>query len=97
MNIFEVGTVVLKEQIDGECWEFRISKIFHLSSEEYAKNIAYNDTLGNWEPDKELPENSVVTITATNNKGSLVKLKWTPGCKGVFPHIREKGWSKGLV
>lgn len=96
MKTFEIGKEVLRERIEGEVWKFVIVDVFHLSSNEYARNEAYNDTLGNYEPEKELPTESVATIKATSPSGDSVELKWCPGIKGVYPHIRKKGWTKGL-
>ncbi len=96
MNVFEPGKEVLTEKIDGELWTFSISKVFHLSPEEYAQNEAFNDTLGDYEPEKELPTSSVVTIEAKNKTGDIVVLHWSSSKPGVYPHISKKGWSKGL-
>ena len=96
MKVFEVGEVVLKEKIAGENWVFSISHVFHLSKEEYEKNETYNDTLGNYEPDKELPTNSVATIKATSQSGQSVELKWYSDFNKVCPHLSQKGWSKGV-
>jgi hypothetical protein len=96
MKTFKVGEIVLREKIEGETWVFAVTDVFHLSEEEYAKNEEYNDTLGNYEPEKELPTNSVATITATGSNGDSVELKWFSGFKGIYPHLSKKGWTKGL-
>ena len=96
MNTFEIGKIITKRNIEGNLWVFSVGDVFHLSREEYVKNEAFNDTLGDYEPDKELPTNSVATIIASNSDGDEVELKWCPGIKGVYPHIRKKGWSKML-
>ncbi len=96
MNIFQTGNVVLEERIDGERWVFKVSKVFYLSDEEYSRNEAYNDTLGNYEPAKELPTNSFATITASNNSGGYIEFHWSSGIGKIYPHVSKKGWSKGL-
>jgi len=96
MKVFKVGEIVLKEKIDGEKWIFSITEVFHLSKEEYTANEAYNDTLGNYEPEKEKPTNSSVIITATNQSEDFVELRWSSGINKIFPHLSKKGWSKGL-
>jgi hypothetical protein len=96
MEIFEVGKVVLKIRIENEDWIFEISEVFHLSEEEYAKNDAYNDTLGNYDPKNEKPTESVATIRANSSSGEIVILRWSYSAKGVYPHIRQKAWSKSL-
>jgi len=96
MNIFEIGNVVLEERINGELWVFKISDVFHLSDKEYARNEAHNDTLGNYEPEKELPTSSVATITATNHSGCSIEMTWSTSFNKVYPHISKEGWSKGL-
>lgn len=96
MYIFEVKKIILNEKIDDDVWVFVVSDIFHLSHEQYAKNEAYNDSLGDYEPEKELPTNSVATIKATSSSGDSVELYWSSGAGGIYPHISKKGWSKGL-
>jgi hypothetical protein len=96
MKEFRVGETVLKEKIDNEIWVFTISDVFHLSQEEYKSNVAYNDTLGNYEPDKELPTNSTAIITGASQSGKLVELRWSSGFNKVYPHLSLKGWSKGI-
>jgi len=96
MNVFEIGKEILKEKINGELWIFAVDDIFHLSQEEYAENEAFNDTLGDYEPDKERPTSSVVTIVATSKAGDIVELKWSYPSMGVYPHVRQKGRSKGV-
>lgn len=96
MEIFEVGKIILEQKINDDLWVFSISKVFQLTEEEYANNGAFNDTLGNYDPENELPTSSVVTIIALNNSGGSIKLFWSCGIKGVYPYIRKKGWSKGL-
>ena len=96
MKKFKVGEIVLKEKIEAETWVFAISDVFHLSEEEYKTNETYNDTLGNYEPEKELPTNSVATITATSQSGKSVDLTWSSGINKVYPHLSQKGWSKGI-
>lgn len=83
-------------RIENEKWIFEISDVFHLTEQEYRANEAYNDKLGDYEPENERPVNSVATILATGASGELVTLKWSAGKKGVYPHISRKGWSKGL-
>ena len=96
MEIFEVGKVVLKTRIENDYWVFEISDVFQLSSEEYAMNDAYNDTLGNYDPENEKPTESVATIRATNTNGETVVLRWCYSTKGIYPHTRQKGWARGL-
>ena len=96
MKIYKVGEEILKQKIDGELWLFVVSDVFQLTQGEYDKNEAYNDALGNYEPEKELPTNSVVTISATNKLGESVELKWSYPAVGVYPHVSRKGWSKAL-
>ena len=96
MKVFKAGEVILKEKILGKTWVFSVGHVFHLSKEEYERHEAYNDTLGNYEPEKELPINSVATITATCQNGEIVELKWSSDFNKIYPHISQKGWSKGL-
>ena len=96
MKTFEVGKVILEEKIAGENWTFYITNVFHLPKEEYTKNQEHNNTLGNYEPEKELPKNSVVTITATNQNRGSIELKWSSELNKVLPQIRKRGWTKSL-
>ena len=96
METFEQGKLILEEKINGVLWEFRVSEIFHLSDEEYARNEAYNDTLGNYEPEKELPTDPSVRITASAKFGECVHLTWLPREKTLSPHVSKAGWSKSL-
>ena len=64
--------------------------MFHLSEEEYARNEEYNDTLGNYEPEKELPTNSKATIIATSSSGEIVEFMWISGFKKIYPHVSKR-------
>ena len=96
MEQFQLGKTVLKTQLSNETWEFKVSDIFHLTDSEYASNEAFNDTLGDYEPDKELPTSPNVEITAKSKSGEVVKFIWFPCDKTLTPHISKSGWSKGL-
>lgn len=96
MKYFEVGETIQKTQISNETWEFKVSDIFHLTNSEYATNEAFNYTLGDYEPEKELPTYPYVEITAKSKTGETVKLIWLPYDKILSPHISKDGWSKGL-
>lgn len=96
MSFFEVGKVVLKLHIENQKWEFKIVDVFNLSEEEFRQNDAFNDTLGNYEPEKELPISSLATINAISSSGEIVELKWSSCSHRVFPDVRHKGWSKAV-
>jgi len=96
MNTFEVGKIVHRVRIGEEKWVFEIIHVSHLTDEEYARNEAFNDTLGDWDPENELPTNSLAVILASSSKGDTETLNWSSGMDGVYPHINRKGWTKGL-
>lgn len=96
MKYFEIGETIHKTQLSNESWEFKVSGVFHLTDSEYATNEAFNNTLGDYEPEKELQTNPYVEIIAQSISGETIKLIWLPHDKILSPHISKNGWSKGL-
>jgi len=96
MDYFEIGKILSKRKIDELEWEFRISNIFNPSPQEIASNEEFNLSLGNYEPDKELPTKPLISIIAESNDGEKVDFWWDPTYKKLGPHISRSGWSKGI-
>jgi hypothetical protein len=96
METFSIGKTILEETIENQKWVFKVKDIYNPSPTEIEQNEAYNDTLGNYEPDKELPTTPSVELVAINQNGEKVEMWWGPCGKHLGPHVSKKGWSKSL-
>ena len=96
MEYFEQDKEVLKARIDRCEWLFRIADIYNPSPGELAQNRRHNVSLGNYEPDKELPERPFVRLVAQSENGETIEMWFDPVYRKLGPHISRPGWDKGL-
>ena len=96
METFRPDKIIETVIIENQKWIFRVADVYNPSQEEINHNRAHNDALGNFEPEKELPVNAHITITAESQSGETIELWWSPSDKVLGPHMSKKGWSKGI-
>ena len=97
MEYFEVGKILSKRKIAEQEWVFRISHVLNPSPEEVASNEEFNLSLGNYEPEKELPTKPLVSIIAESKDGEKLDFWWDPTYKKLGPHLSKHGWSKSCL
>jgi hypothetical protein len=96
MRTFEDGLKVMEFTVDGERWTVVVEKIFHPTEEEVKSNEAFNETLGNWEPEKKKSTEPWVTLFISTKNKPPIGMWWAPIEQILGPHVSRKGWSKSL-
>ena len=96
MEYFEQGKVILKTKLGRHEWKFFVANIYNPSPDEIELHQKHNDTLGNYEPDKELPVGPFVTIFAESDNGENLKMWFDPKHGQLGPHISKEHWNRGL-
>ncbi|MDR2189616.1 MAG: hypothetical protein LBE62_16465 [Azonexus sp.] len=95
MRIFANGSVITEVSVGGKLWCIRIFDVYNPSAEEIVSNKKFNDTLGNWDPEREKPTFPLVQIEVTANDGERFEMYWSPANKVFGPHIKRAGWGRG--
>ena len=96
MEYFEQGKEILSVRIGQHVWTFRVLSVYNPSPEEIERNRKHNDSLGNFEPDKELPESPFVHVSAECEDGETIAMWFDPTYRNLGPHVSREGWSRGL-
>ena len=97
MKKLKEGLVIYDFSADGQKWQVSITSIYNPSPTEIEKNKAYNDTLGNFEPDQEeLPVRPFVQLECRSSSGEIQMMWWDPLGKVLGPDISRKGWTRSL-
>ena len=95
MATFVNGAVVKEIQAGGKRWQVRVVEVCNPSAAEIALNKAFNETLGNWEPERERPVESRVRFEISTSESERFEMHWSPTQKVLGPHVSRKGWDRG--
>jgi hypothetical protein len=95
MATFVSGTVVKELNVDGRRWQVRVVEIYNPSAAEIEANKKFNDTLGNWDPERERPVEAWVRFEISTNGSEPFEMRWSPAQKIFGPHVTRKGWDRG--
>ncbi len=96
MREFEIGSVIYEPSVEGARWKVVVSSVYNPSDSELEANQRHNDSLGNWEPERELPTERQVYLSVVSETGEKFQLHWTPSSKILGPHVSRRGWSKAM-
>ena len=95
MATFVDGAVIKEIDAGGKRWRIEVVEVYNPSAAEIASNKAFNDTLGNWEPDRMRPLEPQVRIEISAGDSERFEMYWIPTRRLLGPHISRPGWSGG--
>ena len=94
MKVFEERSVICSLYVGREKWDVEVVRVDSLKKEEIAANRAHNQTIGNFDPENELPTEPLIALQANSSSGKRIELYWSPETKVLGPNVSQSGWNR---